>query len=198
MAHLSGLKEYLHENYNNSIFDKALDSKKFWDISLHEHRKIKAKVLENQKYDIKVKIDDKVEEIIPKVHVKFLCLSEISASVTPLIKVDNKIKELKFSPILSPSNRYYIKNKSLFPPRKERKVVFFTLLEGEIIRGIISEFTMYDITIHLKGGIPLTILRHSIYDLRDKKGRCFLKSFQQNSKDWQKSELFVHADNSSP
>jgi len=185
MGQISGLKEYLRENYNNSIFDKALNSKKFWDISLHEHRTIKAKVLENQKYDIKVKINDKVEEIIPKVHIKFLCLSETSASVTPLLKVDNKVKKLKLSPILAPSKRYYIKNKSLFPLMKERTVVFFTLLEGEIIRGIISEFTIYDITIHMKGGIPLTILRHSVYDLRDKKGRCFLKSFQQNSKDWQ-------------
>jgi len=197
MTRLSGLKEYLRENYNNSIFDKAISSKEFWDISLHEHRTIKARVLENQKYDIKVKIDDKVEEIIPKVHIKFLCLSEMSASVTPLLKVDNKVKKLKLSPILAPSKRYYVKNKSLFPLMKEKTVVFFTLLEGEIIRGIISELTIYDITIYMKGGIPLTILRHSIYDLRDKKGRCFLKSFQQNSKDWQKSELFVHPDNSS-
>lgn len=191
MKRLSGLKEYLRENYNNSIFDKAISSKEFWDISLHEHRTIKAKVLENQKYDVKVKIDDKVDEIIPKVHIKFLCLSETSPSVTPLLKVDNKVKKLKLSPILAPSKRYYIKNKSLFPLMKERTVVFFTLLEGETIRGIISEFTIYDITIHLKGGIPLTILRHSIYDIRDKKGRCFLKSFQKKSKDWEKSELFI-------
>jgi hypothetical protein len=72
-----------------------------------------------------------------------------------------------------------------------REVVFFTLLEGEIIRGIISAFNRYDITVLLKGGTPLTILRHSIYDLRNKKGRCLLKSIQEKHRDWEKSDLFV-------
>ena len=74
---------------------------------------------------------------------------------------------------------------------KEKKVVFMTLLEGEIVRGIIAGFSRYEITVHLKGGTAITVLRHSIYDLRDKKGRCFLKSFQDTHKDWEKSELFV-------
>jgi hypothetical protein len=45
--------------------------------------------------------------------------------------------------------------------------------------------------VSLKGGFPVTILRHSIYDLRNKKGRCFLKSFQEEHRDWEKSHLFV-------
>ncbi|KPK95848.1 hypothetical protein AMJ80_03240 [bacterium SM23_31] len=191
MEQLSGLTEYLRKNYNNSVFDKALSSKEFLDIYLHGYRTIRAKILENPTYDLKIKIDDQPEEIIPKINIKFIHLSEISTLVTPLIKVNNKIREHKFPPILSPVNRYHIKNKSLFPLMKERTVVFFTLLEGETIRGIISEFSKYDVTVYLKGGIPLTILRHSVYDLRDKKGRCFLKSFQQKSKDWEKSEQFV-------
>jgi len=45
--------------------------------------------------------------------------------------------------------------------------------------------------VSLKGEIPVTILRHSIYDLKNKKGRCFLKSFQEEHRDWEKSRLFV-------
>jgi hypothetical protein len=74
---------------------------------------------------------------------------------------------------------------------KEKEVVFFTFLEGEIMRGIISGFSRYDITLNLKGGLPVTLLRHSVYDLRNKKGRCLLKSFQEKHRDWQKSELYV-------
>ena len=74
---------------------------------------------------------------------------------------------------------------------KEKQVMFFTLLEGEIIRGIIADFSRYEITVILKGGSPITILRHSIYDLRDKRGRCFLKLFQETRTDWEKSNLFV-------
>ena len=93
--------------------------------------------------------------------------------------------------ILAPGKRYHVKNKTLFPLMKEKKVVFMTLLEGEIVRGIIAGFSRYEITVNLKGGIPVTVLRHSIYDLRDKKGRCFLKSFQDKHKDWEKSGLWT-------
>jgi hypothetical protein len=74
---------------------------------------------------------------------------------------------------------------------QERQVVFCTLLEGELIRGLVAEFSRYDMTIHVKGGLPIVIMRHSVYDLRDKKGRCLLKSFQDKHKDWEKSALFV-------
>ena len=84
-----------------------------------------------------------------------------------------------------------IKNKSLFPLIKERRVIFFTLIEGEIVKGLVTGFTRYEITVSLKGGTPVYILRHSVYDLRDKKGRCFLKSFQETHRDWEKSDLFV-------
>ena len=74
---------------------------------------------------------------------------------------------------------------------KEKEVVLFTLLEGDVLRGIIADFSRYDVTVHLKGGLPVTILRHSIYDVRNKRGRCFLKAFQQEHRDWEKSRLYV-------
>jgi hypothetical protein len=62
---------------------------------------------------------------------------------------------------------------------QQREVLFITMLEGEIIRGLILAFSRYDLTIGLKGGIPIVALRHSILDVRDKKGRCYLKSHVQ-------------------
>ena len=84
-----------------------------------------------------------------------------------------------------------MKNKSLFPLMKEKEVLFFTLLEGEIIRGIIADFSRYDITVSLKGARLVTILRHAIYDIRNKEGRSFLRSFQEEHRDWQKSPIYV-------
>lgn len=79
-------------------------------------------------------------------------------------------------PIIFPKNRHYIKNKTLFPLMQQREVLFFTLLEGEIIRGVVLAFSRYDLTVGLKGGIPVVVLRHAVLDVRDKKGRCYLKS----------------------
>jgi sRNA-binding regulator protein Hfq len=58
---------------------------------------------------------------------------------------------------------------------EQRQVLFFTLLEGEVLRGAISGFSRYEITLSMKGELPLTILQHAVYDLRDKNGRGYIK-----------------------
>jgi hypothetical protein len=142
-------------------------------------------------YDLKLEIEGQGKEELPKLQVKFLYPADVTETVMSLIKTEEKIKALELEPIPEPYRRHFVKNKSLFPLMMEKQVIFFTLLEGEIIRGIIAAFSRYDITVNLKGGMPVTILRHSIYDLRDKKGRCFLRSFQERHRDWEKSDLFI-------
>ena len=191
MDYLLGLKEYLDEKYALSVFDYALESKQPWELHMHDHRTVTAQLRDNTRYDIILNIEGRGEEVVPKVQVKFLYRSEFKTSVLPLLGSDKKIKDRAMAPILAPGKRFFVKNKSLFPLMKEKQVLFFTLLEGEIIRGIITDFSRYDITIHLKGGVPITLLRHSLFDLRNKKGRCFMKSFQETRRDWEKSDLYV-------
>jgi hypothetical protein len=191
VGYLSGFQEYLDETYNISVFDQALDSKQPWELHIHNHRIIKARIIENLKYDAKVSVDGADDEVLAKTDIKLIYPEDLAESVKPLLKTDKKVRDLGLEPIIPPRKRYHIKNKSLFPLMKEKIVLFFTLLEGEIVRGVVAGFSRYEITANLKGGIPVTILRHSIYDLRDKKGRCYLKSFQETHRDWEKSPLFV-------
>jgi hypothetical protein len=191
MQYLQGLKEYLDENYNKSVFDEALESQEPFILHLHDDRAKAGKIIENLTYDLNFHPEDSDPEIIPKVHVKFLYPQSSMEAVRPLLKKDKKVRDLGLQPILAPGKRYHIKNKSLFPLMKERRVLFFTMLEGELIRGLVAGFTRYEITAHIKVGIPVTLLRHAIYDLRDKKGRCFMKSSQESRRDWEKSPLFV-------
>jgi hypothetical protein len=76
----------------------------------------------------------------------------------------------------------------------EKDVLFVTLLEGEIIKGLLSGFSRYEISMNMKGKSPVTILRHSIFNMKSKKGRSFLKSHQETQRDWEKSALFVTND----
>ena len=191
MGTLLGLEEYLETSYNASIFDRALESKEPWEFQIQNHRIVKAKILENLRYDLRFSNGETGEKLLPKTDVKLLYPEDVSDSVRPLLKTDKKVRDLKLEPIISPRMRHHIKNKTLFPLIKERRVLFFTLMEGEIVKGLVTGFTRYEITVSLKGGIPVYILRHSVYDLRDKKGRCFLKSFQETRRDWEKSDLFV-------
>lgn len=190
MGSLSGLQEYLDQNYGDSVFDVACSSREPWELHLHGHRIIQADIRVNLVYDLKIRGVDAEEPVLSKTDVKLLYPSKLSEQVKSLLKTDKNVSKLAFEPIIKPSLRHHVKNKSLFPLMKERQVVFFTLLEGEVIKGLITGFSRYEITCSLKGGLPVTILRHAIYDLRNKKGRSFLKSFQEKHKDWKKSDLY--------
>ncbi len=191
MGDLLGLQEYLDESYHKSIFEQVMDSGKPWEFHIHGHRIIRGRILENLTYDLKVDIEGNGEQVLPKIEMKLLYPVHVAESIRAVIKIDEKVRALGLGPIFSPHMRNFVKNKSLFPLMKDKEVVFFTLLEGEIIKGIITGFNRYEITLSLKTGNSITILRHSIYDLRNKKGRCFLKKFQEEHRDWEKSHLFV-------
>jgi len=191
---LQGLQEYLQENYRASVFDQAFESKEPYDFHLHGHRIVRAVVAENLKYDLHLSSDEAGEMHLPKTDVKLFYPAASSEAASPLVGVDKKVRDLGLEPIIPARKRYHIKNKSLFPLMKERRVLFFTLLEGEVVKGIVSGFSRYEITVSLKGGVPVVVLRHSVYNVRDKKGRCFLKSFQEIHRDWEKSDLFVSRD----
>jgi hypothetical protein len=191
MGSLLGLQEYLDESYNTSVFNQAFESQEQWVFHLYNHRIIKAKIQDNLRYDLRLSAKETGKEAFPKTDVKLIYPADRSDAVRPLLKIDKKVRDLGLEPIISPRMRHHIKNKSLFPLIKERRVLFFTLMEGEIVKGLVTGFTRYEITVSLKDGTPVYILRHSVYDLRDKKGRCFLKSFQETHRDWEKSDLFV-------
>jgi hypothetical protein len=191
MGHLEGLSEYLARNYEVSVFDTAIASAKPWEMHLHGRRTIMATVLENRKWDVTLDVVGKEKEELQKIQVKYLYPADLSESVKPLVKLDKGVESLKLEPILSPHKRYFVKNKTLFPLLKEKEVLIFTLLEGEVLRGIVTDFSRYDVTLSLKGGLAVTILRHSICDLRNKRGRCLLKSFQDEHRDWEKSSLYI-------
>lgn len=192
MGHfLIGLKEYLEQVYPVTVFDKAVADQKSYDLHLYGNRIARVKIKENLKYDIKAEVEGESEQVIPKIQIKLLYLSEMSSQIRPLIKTDSNVKNKGLQPIGVVKLRYHIKNKSLFPLMKEKEVVFFTLLEGEIVRGLILDFYRYEIDIHMKGGLPVTVLRHAIFDVRNKEGKCFLKTVQQKKRDWQASPLFV-------
>ena len=191
MKHLAGFRDYLNTAYEQSVFERALAAQDLWACHLHTHRMARLRVTASLAYDLQVDVEGEGPEDLPKLHVKLLYPAAQADAVAPLIKSDARVRAQGFKPILSPTARHHVKNKSLFVLMKERHVVFFTLLEGEIVRGTISDFSRYDITVNLKGGLPAVLLRHSIYDLRNKQGRRYLKAFQDTHRDWQKSALFV-------
>jgi hypothetical protein len=174
----SQLEDYLKAYYEKSVFSPdhpKPEGKALWTLHLHENRILTGWIKENKKYDIILQPATNSEEEIAKVTIKFLYPAGYHEKVPHLVKLDPQVKNQCLPPIYQPSKRNFIKNKTLFPLMQQREVMFFTLLEGEIIRGLIAGFTRYEITASLKGRIPVTILRHAVYALHDKQQKSYLK-----------------------
>ncbi len=188
---LAGFKKHLETNYGKSVFDEATSHREIFNFYCHSNESFNANVKENMKYDVLLKIEGSGEEKLVKKHdIKFLHSEQVTDSVSSQLKIDPLVKKMRLEPTENLALRNHVKNKSLYVLMNEREVLFFTLMEGEQLRGIIQDFSRYEITLLLKGGVPVTVFRHSIYDLRNKKGRCFLKRFQEKHKDWKKSSIY--------
>jgi len=175
MASVSPLKKYLAENYGKSAFDLAGKDPLPWVYHLHGRRIVSARLVQNTTFRVVLAIDGKPEEEIPKIGVKLLYPASHTEAAARLIKSDPKVQALALEPIIRAKDRHHIKNKTLFPLMEEREVLFFTLLEGEVVRGLVSAFSRYELLVSLKGGVQVAVMRHGVLDVRDKKGRCYLK-----------------------
>ncbi len=193
MKHLKGLKEYLAACYEEAILEEARTSGKEWVFHLHGDRIVRSAFFQNERYELIFENPGQDPETVHKTELKFFYPAEHEAAVQSSVKADKKMRSKGLGPYYYTKDRFFVKNKSLFPLMLDREVVFVTLLEGEILRGIISGFNRYEISLHLKGGTPVTILRHALAALRNKKGRSFLKIDQERTRDWKKSVYYQEA-----
>jgi sRNA-binding regulator protein Hfq len=192
-AKLVGLKDYLTAHDAHSVFDDLLASGEVRKFHLYSGQVISARVTGVEPYVVTLTHEDGEPENFPKHDIHFLYAVEDAASVEKLVKIDKNVQSQGLTPALSYRDRHPVKNKTLFPLMEERVVLFFTLRDGSIIRGLVVGFSRYEIRVSMKGGVLVTLLRHSLYDIRDKDGICYLKSVQETRKDWRKSSLFVTA-----
>jgi len=190
MTQLQGFSDYKKEHYESSCFTTLEESGEETLFLLHGQKSMTGTITRQTTYDIHVTSNGE-EVVIPKVDVKGHAKASSAEVVNKLIKTDKKVSALELGPIHAPAHRNFIKNKTLYPLIKEKQVMLITLLEGEILKGLVENFSRYDIEMRMKGGVELTVLRQAIYDITDKKGRCYLKSFQKQARDWKRSELYA-------
>lgn len=193
MEYLAGLKEYLNLSYDDFALKKAYVQGTWHVFHLHGRRIIPARIIDSQTYEATLEDEQGNHLPVHKTEIKFLHSLEEALEIAEKIKIDRRVQAQNLEPIYYTKDRHFIKNKSLYPLMLEREVLFFTLLEGEILRGVVQGFNRFEIQVSLKGGLPVTILRHALYEVQNKKGRSFLKSVQDRKKEWKKSQYYVTA-----
>jgi sRNA-binding regulator protein Hfq len=182
---LAGLDDYLKAHQKESIFAREAGGSTSWCLFLHgDERKI-GRIQGDQTYEIDFATQEGVVEKIHKVKVKLMCEASREEEVLARMRTDEAVKGAPEGPHFGPRYRHHIKNKTLYPLMNRKEVLFFTMLEGEVLRGIVDGFSRFEISLRLKGGVPAVILRHAVFDVRDKKGQSYSKeAVEKRGKYW--------------
>lgn len=191
MAFLAGLNDYLIKNYPSTALDEAVASQALYCLHLHGHAILQGTLTENSAYDLVVAAADGARNELPKTRVKMLYPAEHAQPVQAQLTVDTDAQARQLEPIVTVKQRYFVKNKTLYTLMRSQEELLITLLEGEVLTGLIHSFSRYEVTFALKDGTRVVILRHAILDIRNESGRCFLKASQQSLRDWTKSSLYI-------
>ena len=182
---LEGLQDYLTDHQKDSVFDREDGKDSSWCLFLHGDERKRGRIRSNETYEIELLTQDGETEKIHKVNVKMLCAASKEEEVLGRLKTNEALKETPEGPHFGPRYRHHIKNKSLFPLMNRKEVLFFSTLEGEVLRGVVSGFSRFEIELSMKGGVSVVLLRHAIFDVRDKKGRSYSKeAVEKTGKYW--------------
>ena len=182
---LAGLEDYLAAHQRDSIFAREAGRDTSWCLFLHGDQRRKGKILGDETYEIGFVTQEGGAEKIHKVNVKMLCEAANEGEVLGRLKTNEALKEAPEGPHFGPRYRHHIKNKTLYPLMNRREVLFFTTLEGEVLRGVVTGFSRFEINLSMKGGVSVVLLRHAVFDVRDKKGRSYTKeAVEKTGKYW--------------
>lgn len=89
---------------------------------------------------------------VHKTQIKFLHDPAVADCLQKRLKVDGSVRSRNLEPILRHETRHFVKNKTLYVLLRERTVAKCTLLEGELLRGLVADFSRYELQMQLKGG----------------------------------------------
>lgn len=182
---LAGLPEYLKEHEKDSVFEREAGKESSWSLFLHGNQRRKGRIRKNHTYEFDLLTEQGSVEQIHKVNVKMLCEASKEEEVLQRLKTNEALRSTPEGPHFGPRYRHHIKNKTLFPLMNRKEVLFFSTLEGEVLRGVITGFSRFEINLSLKGGVPVVLLRHAVFDVVDKKGRSYKKeAVEKTGKYW--------------
>lgn len=169
------LERYRKEHEGDSIFEKECGSGAAWCFFLHGQKQLTGTIVRNEKFECDVADSQGVEQRIHKVRVKFACPAGVTEEVERLLERNETVAARKEGPHFLPKYRHPIEDRVLFDFMNSRQVLFFTMLEGEVLRGILRGFSKHEIRLGMKRDVFVVLLRHGVYDVRDKRGRSYRK-----------------------
>ncbi|MCU0857615.1 MAG: hypothetical protein MUC65_04335 [Pontiellaceae bacterium] len=192
---LKGFREYIETGLTPSVFDEITKSGEIACFYRRDGTVLTGTVINHSAHGMQIRSGGDPEDVpaekkVSKIEILFVCRAGNHDELTARL---HRGKDISIQPDEPPRKAFrlhYIKNKTLFPLMMERTVVLITMLNGMVFRGLVSGFNRYEINMSLKGGVPVTLLRHGVLKAQNKEGRSLLKADQETLQDWKKSPLY--------
>ncbi len=102
---------------------------------------------------------------LEKLNIKYMYKQDEMSQVVQDIEVDADLKAQNLVSIVPRSERFQIDDRVLARCRKEKNPVRLILRGGEIITGVISWFSQYEMKIFLAHGGNVIVFRHGLHKL---------------------------------
>lgn len=100
---------------------------------------------------------------LEKLNIKYMYKKDDTSHVVQDIEVDAELQAQDLVSIVHKSERFQVDNRVLARCRKEQIPVRLTLRGGEIITGIITWFSQYEVKMFLAHGASVVVFRHGLH-----------------------------------
>jgi hypothetical protein len=103
---------------------------------------------------------------IHKLTLKFTYAPTDWKKVRKAIKKDKRVAAEGLEPAKRPQDRYTCSDRRLFGYVDSGREVVATLLDGDILRGVVVWFSRYECCFRLKEDVEVTLFRHALHELK--------------------------------
>jgi sRNA-binding regulator protein Hfq len=134
-------------------------------LALHDGRTLKGRVVAVEPYQVQFQVDGGEVETLHKLKLLYSYAPEDWKAVKKGVRVDKKQGQQPEEPAVRPQDRYSCSDRRLFGYLDRAVDVNVTLLDGEILRGVLTWFGRYEFGLKLRSDAEVTVFRHALRDI---------------------------------
>ena len=123
-------------------------------------------VVEQGSFAVQASLDGADAEEVHKLTLKFAYQPDDWKKVRKSIKSNKEVAAQGLEPAKRPQDRYTCSDRRLFGYVDNEREVVVTLVDGDVLRGVVSWFSRYEFGLKVKGDVEVTVFRHSLHDLK--------------------------------
>jgi sRNA-binding regulator protein Hfq len=128
-------------------------------VVLHDARSLRGVVRGVDAYQFVFDADGAVETL-HKLQVMYAYRPGDWKGVKKVIKGGEKV--VADAPALRPQDRYSLSDRRLFGFQDGQREITLTLLDGTVVKGVVTWFGRYEFAVRLKSDVEVTVFRHAL------------------------------------